>query len=270
MSAGRFGTLPAMLEAEAGRRFVRWDARLWRDLLAGPAGRLLDTLGTPPDHPLVQSYLRLATWGLGLGYLFPTTAGTSFFTLAWTRLIPERLVDVPPERRAQVLAALWNLAENLEQGPAWLRLVLVRQAQHWRLDDLEARLADVRAVALDPPAQDDQEGDLVWIPLADHDRRFLPGALHFVSPTIVCVHERHAGAAQPGATIGVWLTAAPLVLGAMGCEDTVLPPGDGQRIVARGAGDPRLTPVWAAAENRWRAAATLRTSQFLVATRPAS
>jgi hypothetical protein len=259
------------LEDHARRRFVRWDAALWRELCAGPAADLaagLAAAGAPATQadPLLAGYLRLGCEAIGLGYLFPSSAGAeSFFTLAWTRLIPTLLAGVPADRRATALAACWNLGENLERAPTWLRKIFVRLTHGLgRLDDLGALVADVERQALSPPSRPLGAGGApTWIHLGAEDTRFLPGTMHFVAPTVVCVHDRHrvAGGGRDAATIGVWLADPPLVLGTMACAEA--PPRD---VSWSAPGDEE---PFASARNEWRAVVSLVTSQFVVAQGPA-
>src|SRR5262245_30986953 len=213
------------LEAAARRRFVNWDEYLWKELMAGPAVELASGLegagAGEAARPLLESYLRLGCEAIGLGYLFPAATGVeSFFTFAWTQLIPALLPRLPAARAAQALAACWNLGENLESSPPWLRRIFYRLARGLRsLDELGGLAERVGRLALEPPAGSLAAGaSSLWISLADEDRRFLPGALHFVAPTVVCVHDRQRTAAggREAATVGVWLADPPLVLGAMG------------------------------------------------------
>jgi hypothetical protein len=272
--------LVSELEDSARGRFVRWDGSLWRELCGGPARALAEALtaaGTPagPGEAILTSYLRLASEGIGLGYLFPASAGAeSFFTLAWTKLIPRSLASLPLERRAEVLAECWNLGENLESGPAWLKRIFLRIfSDRASLTDLASVVADVSRQALGEP-----ERKLLrsarphWVHLAAEDVRFLPGSLHFLAPTVVCVHDRHrtGGGGRDPATVGAWLSDPPLFLGSMGCREP--PPSDpGLRLdVLEGLEkrDPRASDRHAMAANDWRAGVTLETSQFLVALLP--
>jgi len=258
---GRSGAEPGDLEAleDAARaRFVRWDARLWREVVDGPAARLARGLDEKTGDRALEAYLRLACEGVGLGYLFPAQAGRDgFMNLAFLELVPRLLPAVPVERQTTVLAHLWNLGENLENAASWLRRVFLRLfAGMARLDDLEATVAAVEKQALAAPsAVLGAAPRSVWVWLGAEDRRFLPGAVHFVAPTVACVHDR----SRPGASQGVWMVEPPLALGPMGCAEAVE--------AARGwsaPSDARLTATHASARNEWRAAATLVTSQFVV------
>ena len=251
------------LEASARSRFVRWDARLWRELVDGPAVTLaagLDgTVGMAGRAALV-SYLRLACEGVGLGYLFPAAAGREgFLDHAFVSLLPRLLPAVPVERQTHTLAALWNLGENLEAAAPWLRRIFLRRfAALDDLGDLAAIVADVERQALAPPSlRLGVAPRPAWIALAAEDRRFLPGALHFVAPTVVCVHDR----SRAGASQGVWLADPPLALGPMGCSDG---PEATRAWRPPSPADARLTPTFAAVANDWRGAASLVTSQALV------
>ena len=260
------------LERSARGRFVRWDAALWRELVRGPAQDLaagLDHAGAGVEAaPLVESYLALACEAVGLGYLFPASAGReSFFNLAFRTLAPVLLPRLPAGPRGAALASLWNLAENLERAPVWLARIFFRVAQGWRsLERIEDAVAEVERLALGEPADRLADGaDVVWINLGDEDRRFLPGRAHFVAPAVLCVHDR----VRPGASLGVWLVEAPLSLGPMGCAtEPAAGSAAGRRWRKLAERDPRFDEPHDAVANAWRAAATLVTSQQLVALVP--
>ena len=56
------------LEEGARRRFVRWDAALWQRVVEGPARALAASLRDDAGAgPVLESYLRLACEGIGLG-----------------------------------------------------------------------------------------------------------------------------------------------------------------------------------------------------------
>jgi hypothetical protein len=277
------------LEAGAKKRFVRWDAALWRSIVDGPARELGAALGArggeggEGGETILRTYLELACEAIGLGLLFPATAtgADNFFTLAWTRLVPRGLAAQPPAKRAEILASLWNLGENLEQSPAWLRRIFLRLCDQSKLDlgQLEELVARVAARAVEPPAQRlGKDGEQMrvsphWIHLAGEDPRFLPGALHFVAPLVVCVHDRlrTGGGGRDAATIGVWLGAdPPMSLGAMGCKEDVQRTSTitAQTTASLAQNDLRFGDPWAAARNEWAAAITLETSQLLLALLP--
>lgn len=268
----------AELLSQAQARFVRFDTRLWRELLDGPARELARSLhaNVPPARAtrLLEAYLRLGCEAIGSGYLFPESAGAGFFALAWNRLIPGSLALLPAHRQGQALADCWNLGENLERAPAWLNRIALRLlAGIDRLDQLQGLVARLAEALAEPDARLDGRLRIVWVhALADEDRRFLPGTLHFVAPTVVCVHDRHRTGEGGGeaASVGVWLVDEPLVLGSMACEQT--PQGSSDRLdlldhVQRA--EPAAADVLNSAANEWRAALTLSTSQFLVALLPA-
>ena len=273
------GELVLDLEQEARSRFARWDAGLWQALLQGPAQQLAESLqaeGVPEAKAgkLLESYLRLAAEAIGLGYLFPASVGANFFTQAWSELLPRHLAKLPPSRQAAVLAACWNLGENLESAPLWLRRIFMRLcAGLGGLDHLEDLVADVSRRALEAPSHRLGDGfAIAWVHLASEDHRFLPGSLHFVAPTVACVHDRHRTSAggRDAATVGVWLDETPLLLGPMGCQEQPQDSGlDFSRLEALERQDPRAADWFAMASNEWRAAVTLETSQFLVALSPA-
>lgn len=264
--------LVAELEERARQRYVRWDPALWRRVLEGPARELAESLRAAgaddaAAQRLLESYLRLACEGIGLGYLFPPELGEGFFTHAFFRLLPRSLAGLAPEKRAQALADCWNLGENLEHAPAWWRRMFVRLSDGAALAALSELVVRAARDALGEPGARLSGRTLhLLIDLGAEDRQFLPGVLHFVAPTVVCVHDRHAASR----TLGVWLVDPPLVLGPMGCAASVGPSSDRLDLVDDLAKqDPRANDVLNSCANEWRAALTLETSQLLVGVYPA-
>ncbi|NTX05556.1 hypothetical protein HUA74_28740 [Myxococcus sp. CA051A] len=263
------------LEASARGRYVRWDSELWRALLEGPARKLGESLSqtgaSPADaEELLRAYLRLGAEAIGLGYLYPATAGRqNLFTLAWTDLVPRLLSGVPEAQRAGVLAQLWNVGENLESAPPWVQRIFYRVSQRLgSLTGIEERLRETAALAMEPPAM--KLGDKAQpflVDLSREDSRFLPGPLHFLAPTVLCVHDRHrhAIAGREAATQGLLLSDTPIPLGAMGCRETpevTLQQSPHLSTVAWR--DARVDSWFATVTNDWRAAGTLDTSQHVV------
>lgn len=270
-------SLAERLEQEAARRFVRWNPGLWREIVQGPARELargLHQAGHANGHGerVIEAYLRLAMNGIGLGYLFPAASmgAQNLFTLAWMDLIPRLLPASAAEQHGARLASLWNLAENLENESPWLKVIFRKRIPALTsLDTLEPLVEEVARLVLAPPERklpDQPDVKLVW--LAEDDRRFLPGRVEFVEPTIAVVYDRFRDGRdgkQP-VTVGVWLNSEPTLLGAMGIDD---PPGavqdpDLDRWEALAKRDARVTDVFDTARNEWRACATLMTSQMLV------
>lgn len=269
--------LPSAIAREARARHLRWDEEVWATLLAGPAQRLAAGLekagGGAEAAALLESYLRLGAEAVGRGYLYPEALGSSFLGRAWRTLLPEQLPALPPRSRAEALARCWNVAEGLEHEPFWLRRVFDHVGgDRPRLAALDSLLAEVSRRALGPPARR-LEGrlDAPWCHLGTDDPRFLPGAVHFVSPTVVCVHDRLRAAAggREAVTLGVWVEGAPVPLGPVGCTEEVPSAVAGDVVRRVRALDPRVDEVHATAANGFRAALSLDTSQFLVALLPA-
>jgi hypothetical protein len=255
---------------------VRWDEDLWRSVVSGPSRELAASLrgkGVPDavTQQILESYLRLAAEGIGLGYLFPQDVGEGFMNEAFFRLLPAGLADVPEERRAQALADCWNLGENLEHAPAWWRRIFLRLLSGGTgLCDLAALVERVSREAFgEPEARLGAKTLHLWIDLGAEDRRFLPGGIHFVAPTVACVHDRRDEDGGLRRTLGAWLVDPPVVLGPMGCTGSAPAASDRLDLVDDLAKqDPRASDVLNSAANDWRAALTLETSQFLVGVYP--
>ena len=188
-------------------RFVRWDARLWREIVEGPAAGAADGA----DEPGGERGARRPTCAWRARASGSATCSRrrrgreGFMTLAFLELVPQLLAVPPSGRRTRSWRALWNLGENLESAAVWLRRIFLRLfAAIARLDDLEAlRRRRLEPQALAPPAAPlGARRAAVWIGLGAEDRRFLPGAVHFVAPTVVCVHDRSRAGCEPGRLAG--------------------------------------------------------------------
>ncbi|MCP3136637.1 hypothetical protein [Pyxidicoccus xibeiensis] len=264
------------LEANARGRFVRWDPALWRELLAGPVpklGQALTDAGTraAEAEELVRAYLKLGAEAIGLGYFYPASAGRqNFFTLAWADLVPRLLAGVPAPERAGVLAQLWNLGENLESAPPWVQRIFCRVGTDLTsLANIASLLEETIASATEAPkVKLANQTQPYLVHMASEDSRFLPGAMHFLAPTVLCVHDRHRKAlsGREAATQGLWLTeGAPIRLGAMGCREAPEPTHEQTpSLTWLTWNDPRVDDWFATVVNDWRAAGTLETSQFVV------
>lgn len=255
---------------------MRWDDGLWGRVVEGPARELAASLhgkGVPDAaaQQILESYLRLAAEGIGLGYLFPPEVGEGFMNEAFFHLLPAGLADVPEERRVTALAHCWNLGENLEHSPAWWRRIFLRLLSGGTsLGELSALVERVSREAFgEPKTRLGQRALHLWIDLGAEDRRFLPGGIHFVAPTVACVHDRRDEDAGLGRTLGAWLADPPVVLGPTGCTGRAPAASDRLDLVDDlGKKDPRASEVLNSAANDWRAALTLETSQFLVGLYP--
>ena len=272
------------LEKEAERRYVRWDPVLWREILEGPAAVLATSLegqGSAKDgERLLLNYLRLAREAVGLGYLVPEASGaTGFFNSAWFDLLPRLLPALAPADQPTALAQCWNLAENLQRSPPWLRRLMTRSLG--RLDSLkglEEAVGKIEREVNEPPSQafdTSASGRLrsLWRDLGEEDRRFLPGRVHLLAPRVACVHDRQRTAADGRSAItqGVWLSDPVVLLGPMGCkEDSGVREKASEALInALRPLDPRFTEPFAAAANPWAVIVTLETSQAVVVLLPA-
>lgn len=275
------------LESAARLRFVHWDAPLWREIAAGPAevlaAGLRDASASDEDaRALMESYLRLAAHGIGNGYLFPraSTGAETFLSMAWQELVPLALPAVAAERRAEAMAECWNLGENLLGRPAWLDVIFQRVAvDAGDIGELSALVAEVERQVFDPPEEATLlSGDLrsVWIDPRPEDPHFLPGVCSLVAPAVLCVYDRlrTGGAGRAPVALGVWLRDEPVLLGpikglADGVPDHASDPGFDAMWQPHAAADRRLSAPYHETRNRWRAAASLWTSQQIVALLPA-
>ena len=242
-------------------------------MVGGPARELAEALraaGTDDAaaQQLLESYLRLACEGIGLGYFFPPELGEGFFTHAFFRLIPRGSPCCPARsgRRRSPTPGTWarTWSTRLPGGGACSCGCRTEP----RSERCRRSSCGRRGTRSESRARGSGRTLHLLIDLGAEERQFLPGALHFVAPTVACVHDRHEAASSR--TLGVWLVDPPLVLGPMGCDARVGPSSDRLDLVDDVVKqDPRASDVLNAAANDWRAALTLETSQFLVGIYPA-
>ncbi len=257
------------LEREARGRFVKWDGKLWRSLLDGPATLLAQNFAATGSEAVFMAWLTLLRDAVGLGYV--AANGQGFMHLGLCELVPKLLPAMPPVRQAQALAELWNLGENLSARDAWLERIFVRQARGLQsLDDLSALVANVAAKVGQPPSRKlaGSETDLHMIALFEADSRFLPGAISYLSPTVVAVFDRLRSTPDGDAlALGVWLTDPPEILGPL---SGVKPPqaAPPEHDFWANTKDVRITELAASARNDFSALCALGTSQCLFAMLP--
>lgn len=266
--------------AAAAKASPRFSEALFAEAVEGPSTTLLGNLraaGWPEKalRALVGSHLRLSAEAVVLGRPvgFPWAEG-SFLSLALASLVPRLLPAMEPRPAVEALAALFNLGENLLKEPRWLERVFCDELSGLgELTDLGRRVGEVEASVTGPPATPLGEPFRVrWADTSEADRRFLPGPLHFLHPTVLCVHDRLRGPVgkRPPETCAIRLSDPPVVLGHSGCSATpALSTHQAVGLVARaGIDDPRISERFATAANDWRAAVTLKTSQMVVVLLP--
>ena len=279
MSIGSVVELARQTADRARVRFVHWDDALWEDLLQRALVTLVQKMqseGVPPDavESAAKAYLQLVAEGMGLGYFYPVEASgrRNVFSLLFGEVLPEQLGSLPTQRHGATLEQCWNLSENLETAPSWLHRIFLRLlSTDPSLATLEERVGVVSARTLAPPEKRlAASPSLHWIAMREHDARFLPGWVHFLAPTVVCVHDRLRGSAGRGdVTCGVWLDETPMLLGPMGCTETCADKSSAtEAFIGYHLRDTGLTAPHQLARNEWRAAASLVTSQLLVALIP--
>jgi len=257
------------LEREARGRFVKWDNKLWRSLIDGPATLLAQNFAATGSEAVFTAWLTLLRDAVGLGYVSASAQG--FMHLGLCELAPRLLPALTPKRQAAVLAELWNLGENLSARDAWLERIFVRQARGLQsLDALSTLVADVAAKVGEPPSRklNGSDAKLHMVPLFEADSRFLPGAIKYLSPTVVAVFDRLRSTPDGDAiALGVWLTDPPEILGPL--SGVKLPDAtDPEREFWAGTGDVYITELAASARNDFSALCTLGTSQCLFAMLP--
>lgn len=262
----------AELSRDAALKHARWSDATWRELVEGPAALLEQQLGAGGEAVL-RAYLGLCAEGVALGYLFPhSTEANGFLNVAFRAVVPTQLARLPEPLRLSTMAALWNLGENLEAQPYWISAVFLKRLQSLsQLENLEAFVDDVTSAISRTPAPGTPLTKMYWMDASQPDARFLPGAMHFIAPAVVCVHDRlrTAVAGRPAVTSAVWLSETPLGLGPTRCEEapavTHVPSLDLSSVQRA---DPLIDDPFSTVRGDAGLIITLRTSQRIIAVVP--
>ncbi len=200
-------------ESEGARRFARWDAPLYRAFIEGPGARLLGAIrDTEGAVSVFEAYLRLLVEAVGYGYIDAACldknearSPRSLMALALTTHIPALLPKAPPREQMALLAKTWNLAEGLLGEPAWVnRAVAGALANADSLADFDKRIVRVLEAALLPRARASLAGpfSVRSVDTREVDHAFLPGAMHFSAPALLCVHDRKRKGVHAGLLLG--------------------------------------------------------------------
>ncbi|HLM75350.1 MAG TPA: hypothetical protein VK459_21710, partial [Polyangiaceae bacterium] len=159
-----------------------------------------------------EAYLRLLVEAVGYGYIDAASldktearSPKSLMALALTTHIPALLPKAAPREQVALLARTWNLAEGLLGEPAWVnRAVAGALANADSLADLDRRVLRVLEAALLPRARASLAGPFSMriVDTREVDHAFLPGALHFSAPALLCVHDRKRTGVHAGLLLG--------------------------------------------------------------------
>lgn len=206
MKNAAFARAVDAVAADGPARFASWDDQLFQAYARGPISWLAERLkNTPGDRMFFESYVRLVQEAIGAGYAtqypyerrmreyLPHFEWASVLELGLTDLIPLELSALAEERRAALLADIWNLGEGLRHQPRWLdRYVAARLDGLDRLDECPDRVADAINEVLGPAEPSSWAGPFSVSVVSTRSLvdDFLPGDLHLLAPAVACVHDR--------------------------------------------------------------------------------
>jgi len=206
---------------DAVGRYAHFDTAAWVRMCAA-LPRLEKRLSSAPvadRTALITTWLELGAAGLGAG-TYVAGGADDPFAILWERLVPDGLGALPAAERAQTLADAFNLGENLAREQGWRRMIFVdglRRLEHLSgLRDMLTRRVGLLTAEPTRPLGDAPQ--MVSVDLSAYDKRFLPGAIGMLAPTVfvVCDRERTDDQGEPLA-VAVWAPEgeAPSVLGAV-------------------------------------------------------
>lgn len=185
-------------------RFSRRAFDQWLDHAGRPLAEAFQAAPWPDEakRALFDSALRLAAEAVSCGYLAYRPDGITteegWFNWTFGTLLGARLPRLSPVEAAAELAQLWNLAEGLELGPAWLRTLF---------ELVRARLVEVPSVTTFLREIDEGLSPAGLLPLGSDPRTWRvralrvaegplyarPGRAYLLAPRVVAVEERVSG-----------------------------------------------------------------------------
>jgi hypothetical protein len=201
------GTFEQLIAAahQAGRKtHAGWNSELFTQAANGPAQFLWKQ--TDGDVVAGENYLRLLAEGIGRGYftqsIHPQHAQFFAQHCRWRCLLeywlnltlPLEVAKIPPARRVEVFARVWNLGENIVRDQPWIDPYLLKKvvASPPALADLERELNAWMGPLLQPArrATWSPPFDVQVVDGRDVHPDFLPGEMRLGAAAVVCVRDR--------------------------------------------------------------------------------
>lgn len=195
------------IRADGARRHARWDDEVFARFSARYTlqWQALARYGREAQVRSLTAYLTVVAAGIGAGYLTDSSTGQSLLegllgrASAW-------LARTDPAQHAQIMSAVWNLADGAHCEALWMEQYL--QARLGEFNDplhLQQQAAELLRPALEPQPDTRWQGpySVATIDLAAVWRSFLPGRISMLTPSLVRIADRRQDTA-----IGVLLAPA--------------------------------------------------------------
>jgi len=196
-----------------GEQYAHWNQELFMKIVQAAAQQCWNRIHKQPNAEQVfAAYMDLIGEGIRNTYLTQSLNShhynyliqnptASWLPITWKNFleyclikkIPLTLSEVPKQQQLEILVKIWNIGENILQQAPWMGLYILSHADELTsLTNIDAFLIDIMDPLLRPPkpAQWQPPFDVSILDGRDIHDDFLPGEMHEVAPSVVCVHDR--------------------------------------------------------------------------------
>jgi hypothetical protein len=218
------------IQKQGQKQYAHWNNELFMEICKGAARLCWHNIQHQQNKEKVfAGYMNLIREGIGGAYItqslqewqynYMIKASRQQLNITWNSFleycllkeIPLTLSQVPAAQQLELITKIWNLGENILQEAPWMGLYILSRAEELpALTKIEEFLIEIMAPLLQPPEK------ARWQPPyrvsildgRDIQDNFLPGDMHQVAPSVVCVHDRRLADVYGG----IFMNNAPKTL----------------------------------------------------------
>ncbi len=201
------------VKKQGQKQYAHWNNQLFMEICKGAAQLCWHNIRHQQNKEKVfAGYMELIREGIGHAYITQSIPKwqydylsrnrsykelnmtcNSFLEHCLLKEIPLTLSQVPAAQQLELLTKIWNLGENILQEAPWIGLYILSRAEERPvLPQIEDFLIEMMTPLL-RPAEKARWSPPYHVSVLDgrdiHDN-FLPGDMHQVAPSVVCVHDR--------------------------------------------------------------------------------
>ena len=205
------------------KQYAHWDNELFMDICKGAAQLCWNSIRKQSNRDKVfAAYMELIREGIGCAYITQSLSSghykyliknqktlNKFLGITWKSFLeyclikemPLTISQVPAQQQLDLMVKVWNLGENIRQETPWKGLYILSRAEELpTLTKIEKFLVDTMAPLLRPPAPARWQPPfrVSIIDGCDIHDDFLPGDMHQVAPSVICVHDRRLAGVYGG------------------------------------------------------------------------
>ncbi len=213
------------------KQYAHWNNELFLEICKGAARLCWHNIRNQHNKEKVfAGYMDLIREGIGSAYITQSIpewqynyliknkkathqalniTWNSFLEYCLLKEIPLTLSQVPAAQQLELITKIWNLGENIRQETPWMGLYILSRAEELpALTKIENFLIEIIAPLLRPPEKARPPYRVSILDGRDIHDNFLPGDMHQVAPSVVCVHDRRLD----GVYGGIFMNNAPKTL----------------------------------------------------------